>query len=89
MLTGPNDTGKTTMLQATIGTLFGYRLLRPETDIADVVADYVRDRSQVRLDITGAGGGFQQVLWIMVGLGGTSGGGRGLGRCGFLPGGRR
>ena len=89
VLTGPNDTGKTTMLQATIGTLFGYRLLRPETDIADVVADYVRDRSQVRLDITGAGGGFQQVLWIMVGLGGTSGGGRGLGRCGFLPGGRR
>ena len=52
-------------LQATIGTLFGYRLLRPETDIADIVADYVRDGSQVRLDITGAGGGFQQVLLLL------------------------
>jgi len=52
-------------LQATIGTLFGYRLLRPETDIADIVADYVREGSQVRLDITGAGGGFQQVLLLL------------------------
>lgn len=52
-------------LQATIGKLFGYRLLRPETDIADIVADYVRDGSQVRLDITCAGGGFQQVLMLL------------------------
>ena len=52
-------------VQASIGRLFGYRLLRPETDIADIVADYVRAGSQVRLDITGAGGGFQQVLLLL------------------------
>ena len=44
-------------LQATIGKLFGYRLLRPDTDVADIQADYVRAGPEVPIDITFAGGG--------------------------------
>ena len=52
-------------LQATIGKLFGYRLLRPHTDTADILADYEKLGKEVPLDITGAGSGFQQVLLLL------------------------
>ena len=52
-------------LQAAISKLFGYRLLRPDTDGAHILADYVHEGREVRLDIASAGRGFQQVLLLL------------------------
>ena len=52
-------------LQAAISELFGYRLLRPDTDGAHILADYVHEGREVRLDIASAGRGFQQVLLLL------------------------
>ena len=51
-------------LQAAISKLFGYRLLRLDTDGAHILADYVHEGREVRLDIASAGRGFQQVLLL-------------------------
>ena len=52
-------------LQAAISELFGYRLLRPDTDGAHILADYVHEGREVRLDIASAGRGFQQALLLL------------------------
>ncbi len=61
VLTGPNDTGKTTLLQAIASWALALRRWRELGDFGR------RFPAHAGTD------------WIMVGLGGTSGGGRGLG----------
>ena len=81
MLTGPNDTGKTTVLQAIaswvlaycrwrnvgdLRRLFGCRLLPPDAShAAHILAEYVKDGQDVPLDIASAGSGLRQVLLLL------------------------
>ena len=52
-------------LQTTIGKLFGYRLLPPDTTAAHILAEYETTEQGVPLDIASAGSGFQQVLMLL------------------------
>ena len=52
-------------LQASIGKLFGYELLPPDSSGADIRADYRRMDGGPALDIASAGSGFQQVLMLL------------------------
>ncbi len=52
-------------LQAAIGKLFGYRLLRPDTAAAHILAEYEPEGGGTRLDVASAGSGFQQVLLLL------------------------
>ena len=52
-------------LQTTIGKLFGYRLLPPDTSAAHIVAEYETAEQGAPLDIASAGSGFQQVLMLL------------------------
>ena len=52
-------------LQATIGKLFGYELLPPDTRSAHIRAEYRMTGRGPALDIASAGSGFQQVLMLL------------------------
>ena len=53
-------------MQAAIGKLFGYRLLRPDTAGAHILAEFEPDGGRgARLDLASAGSGFQQVLMLL------------------------
>ena len=51
-------------LKASIGKLFGYDLLPPDTSGAHILAEYTMTEDGPRLDIASAGSGFQQVLML-------------------------
>ena len=59
-------------LQAAIGTLFGYRLLPPDTAGPHIRAEFAPDGRGAALDVASAGSGFQQVplQWNLSTLGG-------------------
>ena len=52
-------------LQASIGKLFGYELLPPDTSGAHILSEYRTSESGQPLDIASAGSGFQQVLMLL------------------------
>ena len=52
-------------LQATIGKLFGYRLLPPDASGAHIRAEYTVTDQGPRFDVASAGSGFQQVLMLL------------------------
>ena len=52
-------------LQASIGKLFGYELLPPDTSGAHILCEYRTSQSRQPLDIASAGSGFQQVLMLL------------------------
>ena len=52
-------------LQTTIGKLFGYRLLPPDTSAAHIRAEYQTTEQEMPLDVASAGSGFQQVLMLL------------------------
>ena len=52
-------------LQDSIRRLFGCELLPPDASGADIIAEYRSGPQSPRLDIAGAGSGFQQVLMLM------------------------
>ena len=52
-------------VQETIGKLFGYRLLPPDTSGAHIRAEYVMSEQATPLDMASAGSGFQQVLMLL------------------------
>ncbi len=54
-----------TALQSSIDRLFGYELLPPNTDGADIRAEYRQVDGGPLLDIASAGSGFQQVLMLL------------------------
>ena len=52
-------------LQSTIGKLFGYRLLAPDTTGAHIRAEYEMTEQGPSFDVASAGSGFQQVLMLL------------------------
>jgi len=52
-------------LQESIKRLFGYELLPPNAEGADILAEYITQPGGTRLDIASAGSGFQQVLMLL------------------------
>ena len=52
-------------LQATIGKLFGYRLLPPDASGAHIRAEYTVTDQGPPFDVASAGSGFQQVLMLL------------------------
>ena len=52
-------------LQATIGKLFGYRLLPPDVSGAHIRAEYTVTGQEAPFDVASAGSGFQQVLMLL------------------------
>ena len=52
-------------LQESIGKLFGYELLPPDTRGAHILAEYRAAAGRQSLDIASAGSGFQQVLMLL------------------------
>lgn len=52
-------------LQATIGKLFGYRLLAPDASGAHIRAEYTVTDQGAPFDVASAGSGFQQVLMLL------------------------
>ena len=60
-------------LQASIGKLFGYELLPPDTSGAHILSEYRTSESRQPLDIASAGSGFQQVLMLLALLNTRSG----------------
>ncbi len=59
------DQGAWEALQTTIGKLFGYRLLPPDTAGAHIRAEYEMTKQGPRFDVASAGSGFQQVLMLL------------------------
>ena len=53
------------ILQDRIARLFGYEILPPDSSGADIIAEYRTADGGPRLDIAGAGSGFQQVLMLL------------------------
>ena len=53
------------VLQTTIGKLFGYRLLPPDTSGPHIRADYAMAAHGAAFDLASAGSGFQQVLLLL------------------------
>jgi hypothetical protein len=53
------------VLQDSIKRLFGYELIPPDASGADIIAEYRSRPESPRLDIAGAGSGFQQVLMLL------------------------
>jgi predicted ATPase len=54
-----------TALQESIRRLFGYELLAPNAEGADILAEYRTGPQAAKLDIASAGSGFQQVLLLL------------------------
>lgn len=52
-------------LTNSIRDMFGYELLPPNTDGANIVAEYQHQKNGVRFDIASAGSGFLQVLMLL------------------------
>jgi hypothetical protein len=52
-------------LQESIKRLFGYDILPPNAEGADILAEYTAQPNGTRLDIASAGSGFQQVLMLL------------------------
>jgi len=52
-------------LQESIKRLFGYELLPPNAEGADILAEYTTQAGGTKLDIASAGSGFQQVLMLL------------------------
>ena len=52
-------------LTKSIHNMFGYKLLPPNTDGPNIIAEYQHNKTNARFDIASAGSGFLQVLMLM------------------------
>ena len=60
-----NDRDAWERLTSSIKSVFGYELLPPNTDGANIIAEYRHDAGGTGFDIAGAGSGFLQVLMLL------------------------